>query len=766
MNTSHLTDKELVTRVLTGHPDLFGPLVERHIRAAHAIAYARLGNTADAEDAVQEAFLHAYEKLATLRDPARFAAWLLTIARHEASRIAAKRNRAPLHSDQSNLSGESDPSDLSGLSTSSIHPDPAQHEMNAILRDHVMRLPEPAREVLLLHYFAGHSAREIAALLDLRRTAVLKRLQRAREQLAETLLRDLEAVRPSTESLAPQVARIVALAAAIKLTGVSAAPVAAAAATFTLASLMTKVPVVATLIATAGIVIGYSILTVAGSSTEAQDPANRSSTTPSAPAALAEARDDAGDRASPAAPLPETPPLATGNDEVIPAAITIATEPTRDDQKNLTGLWRMWGSTDQDADQGPGESYELTQRGVLVSLHPPKDDPNSATGEGRLLGDRLTVTLRVYTGGGQGEGYAVIKFEGPCKPSSDEFELRGTMTYPEYAYSVVENGKQRVVEPQVVAVSSKWRRVSSETLSEEAYIRARREELRRLAAALMKFPHDNGGRVPQRLEELLPVYLSNLQPYRPEAGVSLKYTPVSPLPPITGVYPQYGPDIIGDNPTFGLNLNMQERFIAVENTLRAYWGDRFLGSEIIVEAVYDQFGLTLVITEQGSVGTPDEVSCIKTLPPAPPSKAEWGRSAAMCQNNMKQAGLSLKMFEQEAPDKRLPAGWLMIYPEYMPDRCIMVCPGASKPEMSYELLFPAVTGKELEATYDALFGKTYPANAPGSRANMQSRIPIVIEINECSSSGGRNVLFLDGHTEHIKGRLEDNPKLAPFLNLH
>ena len=56
MNTSSLSDNELVTRILSGHPDLFGPLVERHIRATHAIAYARLGNASDAEDAVQEAF--------------------------------------------------------------------------------------------------------------------------------------------------------------------------------------------------------------------------------------------------------------------------------------------------------------------------------------------------------------------------------------------------------------------------------------------------------------------------------------------------------------------------------------------------------------------------------------------------------------------------------------------------------------------------------------------------------------------------------------
>ena len=210
MNTDHLSDKELVTRILSGHPDLFGPLVERHIRAAHAIAYARLGNTADAEDAVQEAFLRAYEKLATLRDPDRFAAWLLTIARHEAGRIGAKRNHAPFQSEESDSPDKSDPADA-------VYPDPAQHEMNTLLRGHVMRLPESAREVLLLHYFAGHSARDIAALLDLRRSAVLKRLQRAREQLAENMFHNLESARPSESSIARQITTIAALASAVPL---------------------------------------------------------------------------------------------------------------------------------------------------------------------------------------------------------------------------------------------------------------------------------------------------------------------------------------------------------------------------------------------------------------------------------------------------------------------------------------------------------------------------------------------------------------------
>ncbi len=207
--TAH-SDQELVRQIRAGGRDAFSTLVERYIHSALAIARARLLNPADADDAVQEAFLRAYQRLATLRDPAKFGPWLLTIARHEAARLVVK-GRSTLGAD---------PAATPDATTTESSP--SQRELHVILREHVARLPEAARDVLLLHYFAGHSTREIAALLGLRQAAVLKRLQRAREHLAETMLRDLEAFRPNEASLRKQVVRIVALASAVSVQQVAA----------------------------------------------------------------------------------------------------------------------------------------------------------------------------------------------------------------------------------------------------------------------------------------------------------------------------------------------------------------------------------------------------------------------------------------------------------------------------------------------------------------------------------------------------------------
>ena len=73
------SDEGLVHRTLAGEQNAFADLVRRYRRAALARALAILGDPAEADDIAQEAFVHAYEQLATCRQPARFAAWLLTI---------------------------------------------------------------------------------------------------------------------------------------------------------------------------------------------------------------------------------------------------------------------------------------------------------------------------------------------------------------------------------------------------------------------------------------------------------------------------------------------------------------------------------------------------------------------------------------------------------------------------------------------------------------------------------------------------------------
>lgn len=78
------SDRDLVRAVLAGDREAFAPLVERHRRAALVCAFAITSSRAAADDIAQDAFVQAFTKLETCRDPARFRPWLLSITRHAA----------------------------------------------------------------------------------------------------------------------------------------------------------------------------------------------------------------------------------------------------------------------------------------------------------------------------------------------------------------------------------------------------------------------------------------------------------------------------------------------------------------------------------------------------------------------------------------------------------------------------------------------------------------------------------------------------------
>lgn len=200
MFDAFLPDALCVRHTLAGRPDRFETLVRRHLTAVRAIALARTGNPADADDVVQETFLRAYQKLDDLRDPRRFRAWVVAIARRVAGDVAVKRAR---EAGDALRDGESVPPH-----------DHARDELHAMLWRELRRLDPGKREVLLLHYFAGDSAREIARELNVSRAAVLKRLQRARTELGEAMVKTIAGEVAQDRPVRDQVKEIAKLAVA------------------------------------------------------------------------------------------------------------------------------------------------------------------------------------------------------------------------------------------------------------------------------------------------------------------------------------------------------------------------------------------------------------------------------------------------------------------------------------------------------------------------------------------------------------------------
>jgi RNA polymerase sigma-70 factor (ECF subfamily) len=176
------TDAALVARVRAGDAHAADRLLERYFRACRAVALAVTGSEADADDACQEGFVQAIDRIDSCRDPERFGGWLLQIVRNRARNLVRHqtvRAAEPLELHEV-AGGES----------------PAMEVERGELRDRLLsalaELSEVQREVVLLHDLEEWTHEEIAGQLDLPAGTVRSHLHHARRRLRRTLSEDSE----------------------------------------------------------------------------------------------------------------------------------------------------------------------------------------------------------------------------------------------------------------------------------------------------------------------------------------------------------------------------------------------------------------------------------------------------------------------------------------------------------------------------------------------------------------------------------------------
>jgi RNA polymerase sigma-70 factor (ECF subfamily) len=171
-------DARLVARAREGDRPAFEELVRRHLRSAYAVAVAELSDTRDAEDAVQDSFIIALERLEECRDPSAFGAWLRQIVRNRA-RSVGRRER--VRTTQS----------LDTVTTRASASDPARdldrNELRRRLEEALATLTEVQRTVVLMHDLEGYRHREIAAELGIPEGTVRSHLFLARRALRQRL---------------------------------------------------------------------------------------------------------------------------------------------------------------------------------------------------------------------------------------------------------------------------------------------------------------------------------------------------------------------------------------------------------------------------------------------------------------------------------------------------------------------------------------------------------------------------------------------------
>ena len=176
MSETAVADEELVRRVQGGDRQAFGELVPRYGLIVHGLCTGMAG-TAHATELAHGAFVEAWLKLPTLRDPARFSPWLRTLTLNLCRMWHRQRRRqrewiSDAQVDELPASWEESHSDPKILDT-------LLGGLTTLSGDHKLSLT--------LHYWHGLSYEQIAAFLDVPIGTVMSRLHRARTQLRERM---------------------------------------------------------------------------------------------------------------------------------------------------------------------------------------------------------------------------------------------------------------------------------------------------------------------------------------------------------------------------------------------------------------------------------------------------------------------------------------------------------------------------------------------------------------------------------------------------
>jgi RNA polymerase sigma-70 factor (ECF subfamily) len=171
----------LVELARAGDRAAYGELIERFRPTVYAVALARLRNPAEAEELVQEVFLHGMKKLGQLRDPACFAGWLRQIT----VRMAINRvtRRGPFQGVDTEVLEQA----------TADEGEPIDHliraEQRRALHAGLQRLKPVDRATLVAFYLRGHSLKEMSREFETPVGTIKRRLHVARNRLRRQLER-------------------------------------------------------------------------------------------------------------------------------------------------------------------------------------------------------------------------------------------------------------------------------------------------------------------------------------------------------------------------------------------------------------------------------------------------------------------------------------------------------------------------------------------------------------------------------------------------
>lgn len=191
--TNDTPDHELARRAASGEGAAFATIMRRHNRLLFRTARSILKSDAEAEDALQEAYLHAWRALGNFRADAKLSTWLVRIVTNDA--LAHLRHREipviPLDAAMNTI----EPDTQASLTDSANHsPDSlaTRAQLRRMIEARIDRLPEIFRTVFMLRAVEELSVEEVAEALDIPEATVRTRFYRARGLMREGLASEID----------------------------------------------------------------------------------------------------------------------------------------------------------------------------------------------------------------------------------------------------------------------------------------------------------------------------------------------------------------------------------------------------------------------------------------------------------------------------------------------------------------------------------------------------------------------------------------------
>lgn len=187
-------DPELAERVAKGEEAAFRLLMRRHNQLLYRTARSILRDDAEAEDALQEAYIQAYNSIGSFRGDAKLSTWLVRIVVNAAlGRLRKNRRGAEIIA----LDSEADArvpeeADLSAESETQPEREALRAQTRRIIESKIDELPEAFRTVFVLRAVEEMSVEEAAEVLGIPEATVRSRLFRARGLLRASLSQEID----------------------------------------------------------------------------------------------------------------------------------------------------------------------------------------------------------------------------------------------------------------------------------------------------------------------------------------------------------------------------------------------------------------------------------------------------------------------------------------------------------------------------------------------------------------------------------------------